>query len=80
MLNRNLLTSSVSALALTAMLALPPAFAQDTPPPPTSQTNEAVSEPVQDQAAAQVDERRKTLLDDATRALEETEAAVRASR
>jgi hypothetical protein len=78
MLNRNLLTSSVSALALTTMLALPPAFAQETSQPPTSQTNEAVSEPVQDEATAQVDERRKKLLDDATRALEETEAAVKA--
>ena len=78
MLNRNLLTSSVSALALTTMLALPPAFAQETSQPPTSQTNEAVSEPVQDEATAQVDERRKTLLNDATRALEETEAAVKA--
>ena len=78
MLNRNLLTSSVSALALATMLALPPAFAQDTPHPPTSQTNEAVSEPVQDQATAQVDERRKTLLNDASRALEETESALKA--
>lgn len=78
MLNRNLLTSSVSALALMTMLALPPAFTQETLQPPSSQTNEAVSEPVQDEATAQVDERRKTLLNDATRALEETQAAVKA--
>ncbi|PVA05659.1 YfdX family protein [Thalassorhabdomicrobium marinisediminis] len=78
MLNRNLLTSSVSALALATMLALPPALAQETSQPPASQTNETVSEPVQDEATAQVDEKRKTLLEDATRALEETEAAVKA--
>lgn len=60
------------------MLALPPAFSQETSQSPTSQTNEAVSEPVQDEATAQVDERRKAILEDATRALEESEAAVQA--
>ncbi|SEM25113.1 YfdX protein [Roseovarius azorensis] len=72
---RNLFTSTVSVLALTSMLALPPAFAQETSQPPTAQTNEAVSEGVRDEATAQIDERRQKLLDDATRALEETETA-----
>lgn len=78
MLNRTLLISTVSTLALTTMLTLSLAFAQETSQPPTSQTNEAVSEPVQDEATALVDERRKKLHNDATRALEETEAAVKA--
>jgi hypothetical protein len=75
---RNLFTSTVSVLALTSMLALPPAFAQETPQPPTAQTNEAVSEGVQEEAKTQIDERRQKLLDDATRALEETKAALMA--
>lgn len=75
---RKLFASSVSGLALSTVMALPPAFAQDTPQPPTSETNEAVSKSVQDEATAQVDEKRKKLLDDATRALEETETALTA--
>lgn len=75
---RKLFASSVSGLALSTVMALPPAFAQDTPQPPTSETNEAVSKGVQDEATAQVDEKRKKLLDDATRALEETETALTA--
>lgn len=75
---RKTLASSVSALALTSMLALSPAFAQETSQPPTAQTNEAVSEAVQDEASAQVDEKRKKLLNDATRALAETETALKA--
>ncbi|RAK08885.1 YfdX protein [Salipiger aestuarii] len=75
---RKLFSSSGSALALSTVMALPPAFAQNTPLPPSSQTNEAVSEGVQDAATAQVEEKRKKLLDDATRALEETETALTA--
>lgn len=70
--------AAVSTFALATMLALTPAFAQDDEQPPTSDTNAAVSEPVQDEATAKVDEKRKTLLKDATNALDKTKEALKA--
>ncbi|TDL74873.1 YfdX family protein [Palleronia sediminis] len=78
MFDRKTPATLVSSLALAAVLAVTPAFAQDTTQPPTSETNSAVSESVQDEATTQVDERRAALLNDATRALEETENALNA--
>ncbi len=71
-------TTTVSTLALATMLAMTPAFAQDNEQPPTSDTNAAVSEPVQDEATAKIDEKRKTLLKDATSALDKTKEALKA--
>ncbi|WCR09667.1 YfdX family protein [Paracoccus stylophorae] len=70
--------AAVSTLALATMLTVTPAFAQDNEQPPTSDTNAAVSEPVQDEATTKVDEKRKTLLKDATSALDKTKEALKA--
>lgn len=71
-------TTTVSTLALATMLAVTPAFAQDNEQPPTSDSNAAVSKPVQDEATAKVDEKRKALLKDATSALDKTKEALKA--
>lgn len=70
--------TTVSTLALATMLALTPAYAQENEQPPTSDSNAAVSEPVQDEASAKIEEKRKALLADATSALEQTRDALKA--
>ena len=72
------LGAPVGATALATLLAVTPAFAQDTAQAPTSDTNATVSESVQDEATAKVDEKRKALIEDATLALEKTEEALTA--
>lgn len=70
--------TTVSTLALATILGLTAAFAQGSEQPSKSNTNAAVSESVQDEAAAKVDEKRKALLSDATSALDKTKEALEA--
>ncbi len=71
--------AAVSTFAPSTMLTLTPAVAQADEQPPTSDTNAAVSEPVKDGAAAKVEEKRQTLLKDATNAHDKTREALTTS-
>ncbi|CUI01784.1 YfdX family protein [Leisingera aquaemixtae] len=72
------LKSAASVVALMTAVAVTPAFAEELTDEVAAQTDAAISETVQNEANAQVDEKRNALIADATEALEKTEEALTA--
>lgn len=70
--------TAVSAIALATAFALAPVSAEELSDETTATGDASISEAVQDEATAQVDERRKVLIEEATLALEKTEEALTA--
>jgi YfdX protein len=72
------LQTTVSAMALATAFTLAPVSAEELTQETTAAADASISEAVQDETSAQVDERRKLLIEEATLALEKTEEALTA--